>query len=262
MTNHWPATEARSMPSVADAIVLCGGAGTRLRSVTGDAPKSLASIGGRPFLEILLNQLQRHGFAHVILAVGYQRDLIRSHFDDRAHDISLEYSIESRPLGTGGALRNAVDFVKSESVLIMNGDSYTDADLSGFVSNHCQSRADLSVLVVPTDGRVDCGLVSVNPDGKVMGFKEKQTATGMQYVNAGIYVVDRKILYEMPPNQQVSLEEEVFPQLLAEGRNIRAFHHSGRCIDIGTPERYLHAQETLANVEPDGISSAHKSPQA
>jgi mannose-1-phosphate guanylyltransferase len=249
------------MPSVTDAIVLCGGAGTRLRSVTGDAPKSLATIGDRPFLDILINQLRRHGFEHVILAVGYQRDLIRSHFDSRAHDISLEYSIESTPLGTGGASRNALDFVKSESALIMNGDSYTDADLSGFVSDHRDSRADLTVLVVPTDGRVDCGLVSVTPDGKVMGFKEKQSAPGMHFVNAGIYMVDRKILYEMPPNQRVSLEEELFPRLLAEGKNIRAFHHSGRCVDIGTPERYLHAQETLTNVEPAGILSVHKGQQ-
>jgi NDP-sugar pyrophosphorylase family protein len=246
------------MPSAADAIVLCGGAGTRLRSVTGDAPKSLATIGDRPFLDILINQLRRHGFEHVILAVGYQRDLIRSHFDSRTHDMSLEYSIESTPLGTGGALRNAVDFVKSESVLIMNGDSYTDANLSGLVSDHRESRADLTVLVVPTDGRVDCGLVSVDPGGRVLGFKEKQSATGTQYVNAGIYIVDKKILYEMPPNQRVSLEEELFPRLLAEGKNIRAFHHSGSCIDIGTPERYLQAQTTLANAEPSGILSAHK----
>jgi mannose-1-phosphate guanylyltransferase len=250
------------MPSATDAIVLCGGAGTRLRSVTGDAPKSLATIGDRPFLDILINQLRRHGFEHVILAVGYQRELIRSHFDSRRHDMSLEYSIESTPLGTGGALRNAVDFVNTESLLIMNGDSYTDADLSRFAADHRESQADLTVLVVPTDGRVDCGLVSVTPDGKVIGFKEKQSATGMQYVNAGIYMVDKRILYEMPANQRVSLEEELFPRLLAEGKNIRAFHHSGSCIDIGTPERYLHAQKTLANVEPDGILSAHKGQQA
>jgi mannose-1-phosphate guanylyltransferase len=250
------------MLSVADAVVLCGGAGTRLRSVTGDAPKSLATIGDRPFLDILINQLRRHGFEHVILAVGYQRDLIRSHFDGRTHDMSLEYSTESTPLGTGGALRNAVEFVKTKSVLIMNGDSYTDADLSGFVADHRRSRADLSVLVVPTDGRVDCGLVSVDPGGRVLGFKEKQSATGVQYVNAGIYAVNRKILYEMPPNQRVSLEEELFPRLLAEGINIRAFHHSGRCIDIGTPERYLNAQEILANVEPGGVLSRHKGQQA
>jgi len=237
------------MPSATDAIILCGGAGLRLRSVTGEAPKSLASIGGRPFLDILLSQLRRHGFQHVILAIGYQRDLIRSYFDNRAIDLSLEYSIETTPLGTGGALRNAVDFVKSESVLIMNGDSYTDADLSGFMADYRETRADLSALVVPTDGRVDCGLVSVDTSGRVLGFKEKQSTTGMQYVNAGIYVVAKRMLYEIPPNQRVSLEEELFPLLLAKGKNIRAFHHSGRCIDIGTPERYLNAQEALASVE-------------
>jgi mannose-1-phosphate guanylyltransferase len=250
------------MPSVTDAIVLCGGAGTRLRSVTGEAPKSLATIGDRPFLDILLNQLRRHGFEHVILAVGYQRDLIRSYFESSTQDLTLEYSVESTPLGTGGALRNAVDFVKSDALLIMNGDSYTDADLSGFVANHRQTKADLSVVVVPTDGRVDCGLVSVDPGGRVLGFKEKQSATGTQYVNAGIYMVEKKILYELPPNQRVSLEEELFPRWLAEGKNIRTFHHSGRCIDIGTPERYLRAQEILVNVEPDGFLSVHKGPQA
>jgi len=249
------------MPSAADTIVLCGGAGLRLRSVTGDAPKSLASIGGRPFLDILLSQLRRHGFQHVILAVGYQKELIRSHFDNRAHDMSLEYSIESTPLGTGGALRNAVDFVQSDSVLIMNGDSYTDADLSGFVDDYCEAKADLSVLVVPTDGRVDCGLVSVDPNGGVLGFKEKQSGTGKQYVNAGIYLAAKSILYGISSNVRVSLEEELFPRWLAEGKNIRAFHHSGTCIDIGTPERYLNAQETLANVETAGILSAHKGRQ-
>jgi NDP-sugar pyrophosphorylase family protein len=115
--------------------------------------------------------------------------------------------------------------------------------------------------VVPTDGRADCGLVSVDQGGRVLGFKEKQSATGMQYVNAGIYVVNKKILCEMPPNERVSLEEELFPRWLAEGKNIRAFLYSGRCIDIGTPERYRDAQLTLANVEPDGILSVHKGPQ-
>lgn len=248
-------TEAKYMPSVVDAIILCGGAGLRLRSVTGDAPKSLASIGGRPFLDILLSQLRRNGFLHVILAVGYQRDLIRSCLDNRAADMFLEYSIETTPLGTGGALRNAVDLVKSESVLIMNGDSYTDADLRGFVAAYREAEADLSALVVPTDGRADCGLVSVGASGKVLGFKEKQSATGAQYVNAGIYMTAKHILHEIPPNRRISLEEEVFPRLLADGKNIRAFHHSGRCIDIGTPERYLNAQETLANVEKQSVLS-------
>ena len=237
------------MPNAPDAVILCGGAGTRLRSVTGEAPKSLATIGDRPFLDLLLHQLRRHGFEHVILAVGYQRDLIRSHLGDHAHGMSLEYSIESTPLGTGGALRNAVDFIASDSVLIMNGDSYTDADVSALASDFGAAHADMSVVVVPADGRVDCGLVSVDSSGRVLGFKEKQTATGNFYVNAGIYMATKRILSEVAPGARVSLEEELFPLWLSDGKHIRAFLHPGHCVDIGTPERYQSAQEILANVE-------------
>ena len=240
------------MPIVADAIVLCGGAGLRLRSVTGDAPKSLAKIGGRPFLEILLNQLRRHGFRRTILAVGYQRDLIRSHFGDRAYGLTLAYSIESTPLGTGGALRKAVQLVESDSTLIMNGDSYTDADLAAFAADFCSAEVDLSMLVTPADGRVDCGLVSVDSTGRVLGFKEKEGTLGARYVNAGIYMATRSILWDVPTGLQVSLEAELFPRWLKEGKRIRAFGHAGNCIDIGTPERYQNAQDILANVETSG----------
>ena len=247
------------MPSVADAIVLCGGTGTRLRSVTGVAPKSLASIGGRPFIDILISQLQRHGFRHVVLAVGYQGGLIRSHFDNQARELSLEYSVESTPLGTGGALRTALEFIHADSALIMNGDSYTDADLTAFAADFARAKPDLSVLVVPADGRVDCGLVSVDSEHRVLGFKEKKSATGTQYVNAGIYVATKNLLWDTAPNLRISLEEELFPRWLAQGRNIRAFNHSGKCIDIGTPERYESAQETLAGAERNELPSGPES---
>jgi NDP-sugar pyrophosphorylase family protein len=249
MTNHWPVIGPRSMPNAVDAIVLCGGAGLRLKSVTGDAPKSLAYIGERPFLAILLNQLQRYGSDRVILAVGYQKELIHSQFGDQAHGLKIGYSIESTPLGTGGALRNALSQMEANCALIMNGDSYTDADLRLFSICHQNTNADVSVLVVPANGRTDCGLVSVDSDGRILGFREKQSASGKQYVNAGIYVVNKQILDEIPTGIQVSLEAELFPQWLGESKHLRAFHYPGQCIDIGTPDRYREAQVTLANVE-------------
>jgi len=243
------------MPNAADAILLCGGAGLRLRSVTGDAPKSLASIGDRPFLELLLSQLRRHGFRRVILAVGYRNDVIRSHFGNRAFGLTLGYSIESEPLGTGGALRNALDLIESDVALIMNGDSYTDADLSAFADDYCAARADFSMVVVPADARVDVGLVSVDTVGKISGFKEKQTSPGSEHVNAGIYMTTKRILGEIPAGARVSLEEELSPRWLMEGKYLRAFRHLGECIDIGTPERYRSAQESLANAEVGGSRS-------
>lgn len=237
------------MPSAADAIILCGGAGLRLKSVTGNAPKSLANIAGRPFLEIMLSQLRRHGFQRVVLAVGYQKELIQEHFGDRALGLALKYSIESTPLGTGGALRKAVDLIESDTAVIMNGDSYTGADLAAFVGDYRNAKADVSMLVVPADGRVDCGLVSVDDTCKVLGFKEKQSPLGVQYVNAGIYAIAKHALGGIQPGIQISLESDIFPRWLANGKYLRAFIHPGECVDIGTPERYQRAQLTLANAE-------------
>jgi NDP-sugar pyrophosphorylase family protein len=237
------------MPSTADAILLCGGAGLRLRSVIGSTPKGLADVAGRPFLELLLRQLCRHGFERAILAVGYQKELIHSHFGERAFGLSLVYSVESRPLGTGGALRNASHRVESESVLIMNGDSYTDADLSEFVTDYREARAEASVVVVPADGRGDCGSVLLDRSGKLASFEEKLDPFHSAYVNAGIYMMSRQMLCEIPAEREVSLEQELLPRWLQQGKNIRGFVCFGRCIDIGTPERYRSAQNILANAE-------------
>jgi NDP-sugar pyrophosphorylase family protein len=249
------------MPAAIDAIVLCGGAGLRLRSVTGDAPKSLASIGGRPFLEILFKQLRRHGFCRAILAVGFQREVIRSEFGNQAHDLTLEYSVEAEPLGTGGALRQAAGHLDSDNALILNGDSYTDADLPAFVDDACKANADISILLVPADGRVDCGLVSVDANRRVLGFKEKQSAVGREYVNAGIYVAKKRLLCEIEPGLRISLETDIVPRWLAEGKYLRGFIHPGKCIDIGTPERFRDAQKFLANAELGGnLMGTHDGP--
>jgi NDP-sugar pyrophosphorylase family protein len=107
----------------------------------------------------------------------------------------------------------------------------------------------MSVLLVPADGRLDCGLVSVDTSRNVLGFKEKQTSAGNFHVNAGIYIAAKQLLHDMPPGLRLSLEEELFPRWLAEGKYIRAFSHAGCCGIIGTPERYQSVQEMLANVE-------------
>jgi NDP-sugar pyrophosphorylase family protein len=209
----------------------------------------MAEVAGRPFLEVLLRQLRRHGFDRAILAVGYQKDVIHSHFGKRAFGLHLEYSAESRPLGTAGALRNATDLVRSESALIMNGDSYTDANLDAFVAGYHEAAADASVVLVPADGRDDCGSVLVDGEGRLASFEEKPGPFHAPYVNAGIYVVSRHLLYEIPPGVEVSLEREILPRWLRQGKYIKAFVCLGRCIDIGTPERYRSAQRVLANAE-------------
>jgi mannose-1-phosphate guanylyltransferase len=237
------------MSRLPDAIILCGGAGLRLRPVTGDGPKSLAQVSGRPFLETLLRQLRRYGFRRVVLAIGYQGTAIQSHFGGRFEEMELAYSNELSPLGTGGALRNAAGQVGSESCLVMNGDSYTDVDLAKFAAAHREWEADVSVVVVPVDERGDVGSVALDSEGNVMQFAEKDRTLFAQHLNAGIYMLSREMLYGIPPELPISLERELFPQWIQDGRRIKAFIHSGKCVDIGTPERYQTAQEVLSDAE-------------
>ena len=235
------------MPSV-PAIVLCGGAGLRLRSLIGSVPKGMAEVAGRPFLEVLLQQLRRYGFERVILAVGYQKEVIQQYFGKRALGLELEYSPESFPLGTGGAIRNAADLVETDSVLIMNGDSYTDADLGQFVAVHREAQADASVILVPADGRGDCGSVRIDGNDKVVSFEEKKDrleASDTWYVNAGIYMVSRPMIDEIPPGIEISLERELLPRWLLQGKCIQGFICMSGCLDIGTPERYRSARDIL-----------------
>ena len=237
------------MRSLPDAIVLCGGAGLRLRSVTGEAPKVMASVAGRPFLELLLCQLHRHAFSRVLMAVGYQKDRIRSHFGSEMLGLRIIYSEESSPLGTGGALRNAAELLETDIALVMNGDSYTDLDLGRFVVEHRATEADVSLAVVPADGRVDCGSVFADGSGKLTGFAEKKDDAGAPYINAGIYLLPKSLLLEIPSGVQISLEREMLPRWLDSGRSIRTFVAGGACVDIGTPERFREAQQALAHAE-------------
>ena len=237
------------MAHLPDVIILCGGAGLRLRSVTGNSPKAMASIGGRPFLELLLRQLRRYGFKRVVLAVGYGQDVIRAHFGRRALGLTLTYSLETSPLGTGGALRNASDLIKSDSALVMNGDSYTDANLATFAANHREAKADISLVVISPDGRADCGSVWVSQDGNVEQFAEKQRLSGTPYFNAGVYMMSRSLILDILAGVPLSLEQDLFPRWLKEGRHFQAFVCSGMCIDIGTPDRYQSAQNVLGNIE-------------
>lgn len=241
------------MPNLPDAFILCGGAGLRLRSVSGDAPKSMATIAGRPFLEFLLLQLRRSGFSRVILGVGYQSQVIQDHFGEKAFGMDVLYSPESSPLGTGGALRKAVDLVKTDNVLVMNGDSYTDLDLRCLVIEHTRGHADLTVVVFP-DERSDAGSVLVDTENRITAFAEKRAVQSVQLQSAGIYLVSKRLAASIPPGVQISLEERFFPLWIEAELVIKAFVHPGKCIDIGTPERYQSAQGILKELELHGSS--------
>jgi NDP-sugar pyrophosphorylase family protein len=239
------------MTAMPDAIILAGGAGLRLKSITGNTPKPMAMIGGRPFLELLILQLRRHGFSRVILSVGLAQEAISEHFGKAAFGLDLCYSLESSPLGTGGGLRQASDHITTDTALVMNGDSYTNVELNRLVSAHLESRADLTMVVIQGT-RHDAGSVLMDKNGRVTTFAEKRFVQDSAYLSAGIYILDKNLVKSIPPGSKFSLEEQLFPEWLAKGKNIMAFVSASQCIDIGTPGRFAQAQDLLASVEQDG----------
>jgi NDP-sugar pyrophosphorylase family protein len=230
------------------AIMLVGGLGTRLRSVVSAKPKVLASIGEKSFLELLVRQLRSQGIRNLVMCTGYLADQIESSFGvGSGWDVSIEYSKEETPLGTGGAVKLAQRYLRDEDeFLVLNGDSFLEVDFQRFMAFHRQQPdaiATMAVLRVENASRY--GTVDVNANGRVTGFAEKTGCEAPGLVNGGIYVFDRSILQYIPEGQ-VSLERDVFPRLLDHG--VYAQEQRGTFIDIGTPADYARAQELLRSL--------------
>jgi mannose-1-phosphate guanylyltransferase len=192
------------------------------------------------------------GIAAIRISTGGPLGMLEPTFNATSAKASagwtLKYSSESSPLGTGGPLRNAVGCVRSGSCLVMNGDSYTDVDLGKFVAAHLEAKADVPVVVVPVGERADVGSVLIDPDGNVTQFAEKEHSLRAQHLNAGIYALSQEMLHGTA-GAPISLERELFPLWIHEGHRIKGFVHSGKCVDIGTPERYRKAQKVLDQME-------------
>ncbi len=231
------------MSSILDitAVLLVGGMGTRLRSVLPAAPKPLASVGSRSFLELLVRQLRSQGIRRLVMCSGYLADQIEATFGDgRAWDVTIEYSRERQPLGTAGALKLAQRHLQEvDEFLVMNGDSFLDIDFKQLVRFHRERKGLASMAVVPVADTGRYGTVRVDPTGRVLGFTEKAGTSGPGLINAGVYVFNRAI-FEHIPEGPVSLEKNVFPLILDRG--IYALEQRGMFIDIGTPEDYARAQ--------------------
>ncbi len=230
--------------------ILAGGLGTRLREVVADRPKVLAEINGRPFLTYLLDRLVDAGVRRVVLCIGYLAELVTSTLGDRYQNIDLLYSEEFTPLGTGGALRLALPLFNSDPVLIMNGDSFCDVDLSQFKEQHCNSGAKASLILAHVADVSRYGSVITTSDNAVTHFVEKGDRHGKGLINAGIYLLAKSIIHAIPPGQVVSLERDVFPHLIGHG--LHGFFQKVRFLDIGIPEDLKAASLFIQGMEQYG----------
>ena len=188
-----------------EGIVLAGGFGTRLREVVPDLPKSMAPIAGRPFLEILLSSLARKGFTRVVLSLGFMAEKIIAHFGESYAGMQLVYEVESRPLGTGGAIRAALTRCESDHVFIFNGDTYLDLEVDELESLW-QARRHSVIVVRKVPDTARFGRVEMS-DERINAFLEKGMS-GAGLINAGCYVLPKGALDDFALGQPFSLETE------------------------------------------------------
>jgi D-glycero-alpha-D-manno-heptose 1-phosphate guanylyltransferase len=225
------------------AIVLAGGLGTRLRSTVPDLPKPMAPINGRPFLALLLEYLSEQGVDDLILSVGYKHEVIQDYFGAGNSSQRVRYSVEDNPLGTGGAIRKALELVQCDPVFVVNADTFVRLDYRTMWSMHQAQALSLYMAVARVEDTARYGRVAVR-DGRVVEFGEKGIG-GPGLINAGVYLVSRELFTGCDLPERFSLEQDFLYPAVAELRP-GAFEAGNYFIDIGVPEDYYRAQIELA----------------
>ena len=227
------------------AIILAGGLGTRLRSTVKNLPKPMAPINGRPFLEYLMDYWFEQGISGFVLSVGYLSKAISDHFGGSYKGIPIEYSIEHKPLGTGGAMFSAAKDMK-ELFLVLNGDTFIEVELEKLYNFHVNSNSAFTLSLFKEDVNERYMGIETSEDGRIISFKSSQIKSN-SYFNGGAYLIDPSILSKIDylDNSKVSLEDELLPNLLSAEIRIYGLECKGQFIDIGIPEDYFRASGIL-----------------
>lgn len=235
------------------AIVLCGGKGTRLRSVIGETQKTMVEVGKTPFLVRVVNYLKAYKITNIIFATGYKSEEVRKFFGEKYYfGVEVNYSEEKEPLGTGGAIRNAMQLIKYNNVYVLNGDTLFEADLYKLRDNFFNLDACMSIACKEVDDKKRFGTIRLDRSGErtngnkndlvVASFDEKvddNTETESKedlYINGGIYLMSKELIESIDEGVNISLEKDLIPKWIAEGKLIGGVVSDASFVDIGTPE--------------------------
>jgi mannose-1-phosphate guanylyltransferase len=227
----------------AEAILLVGGQGTRLRPLTIGTPKPLLPTAGVPFLAHQLARAAAAGIGRVILATAYRAEMFAEVLGDgSAYGVQLDYVSEQVPLGTGGGIRNAAGLLASgpdDPVFVLNGDVLSGHDLGAQLALHEKAEAAVTLHLVEVPDPARFGCVPTDPYGQVSAFLEKTPNPLSSQVNAGCYIFRRRVIDEMPAGQVLSVERDTFPALIATGATVMGYLETAYWLDVGTPEAFV-----------------------
>ncbi|MDO4294767.1 MAG: nucleotidyltransferase family protein [bacterium] len=226
------------------AILLAGGLGTRLRSVVNDRPKPMALAKGKPFMEYLIHELAKQGITEIIFAVGYKGSMVEDYFKDGASfGLQISYAYEEELLGTAGAIKNAGRFVHDESFLVLNADTFYLFSYEKLWQLAAKEQTDMALVLREVEDISRYGEAQLLGN-RLVGFNEKTSEKRAGTINGGIYWMSRRLLDEIPDGK-VSLENEMIPRWMKEGKKIGGLVHDGYFIDIGIPEDYFRFREDV-----------------
>ena len=224
------------------AIILAGGFGSRLQTVVSDLPKSLAPINGQPFLNYQLRFLQTGGIKKIILSVGFLANKIKEQYGNRFENLEITYVTEQRPLGTGGALRFAMEQHREAEILALNGDSFFNLNLHDFYSAHQKNESLISLGLCKTADAARFGTIEMDSSHRITSFREKSGKNIPGLINGGIYILHRETyLQNTPANLNFSIEKDFFEKQVKH-LSLLGFESDAYFLDIGIPEDYERAQ--------------------
>jgi mannose-1-phosphate guanylyltransferase len=245
------------------AVVLVGGEGTRLRPLTETIPKPLVPLVDRAFLHHVLDHLAAHGVHEVVLSSSYLEPAFEPFLAERRGDPAVTWITEPSPLGTAGAIANALRFMEG-AFLVLNGDILTDLDLTSLLAFHREREAVATIVLTPVEDARPYGLVAIDGSERVVEFREKPPELVPGEINAGTYVLEPEAVQRVAAGRPVSIEREVFPELIASGAAVVGFVSDAYWMDLGTPERYLRATFDVLEGKVRGLSypAPHVDPAA
>jgi len=241
------------------AVIMAGGQGSRLRPLTINRPKPMVPLVDKPVMAHIVGLLRRHGFTEIVVTLQFMADRVQDYFGDGSNfGVHLHYSIEEMPLGTAGSVRQAQAFL-DEPFLVISGDALTDFDLEKVLAFHRERQAAVTITLTRVPNPLEYGVVIVDEEGRVRQFLEKPSWSEVfsDTVNTGIYVLDPRILDDIPADRPFDFSQDLFPLLMERGEPIYGYIATGYWCDIGNVQEYMRASadylEGRVNLERSGI---------
>lgn len=242
------------------AVIMAGGKGTRLASVTKDIPKPMVQIDGKPLLQYQIENLRDNGVLNIILIIGHLGYVIREYFGDGSKfGVKISYFEEESPLGTAGALSEIKSKLEDDFFLVF-GDLFLNVNFKRFRDFHLDKDALITLFVHPNSHPYDSDIVVVNENQCVVEWSYKNSERKKDYdnlVNAGLYVINKKLIESLPLHRKIDLEKDIITQKLATGK-VYAYHSTEYVKDVGTPERLNKVTDDYINGICEKRNLSHK----